>query len=613
MPLPRRLPWGVLLALFAGALVHEFRAGGLQPLLFMDTINDLHYARSCLGDNACPLYGVGFSVPGFTQGLSWSDLLTVARASGLGVGGIHLVLHVLAALAAVLAAIVGTRLAGPLAGVLAGALLLPALGLTEHQVTVVYNNRILLLLGVSTVALALEAAESGRFLDLALGAATAAMATETHLVGVLLFCPLAWVTLTGPRPARRTTAMAGLFAALVFVLGPASLVGNVRTLLAWTPERRPFGTPGSGLQAPDVVVLAVAAALVAAWRLAPTGSSRRAALGTLAAAVIPPVLVVEAATLAGVVDASAGRLSKYLSTWLGVLVPATVATVALGVQALVARIRPPDPSRNAARQRPAPWVAGLALSATLAAAPIPRGTDGSRLTFDEVALVGESLRAHGWTLDRALAGLRGPQAQLVLEAFARMDLWTNPPEGTPGRGGPLAVVFHAPTHRVPSPLPAGWEILGHDHRGVAGLAFVDSRLDWDHAELCVGREPGTADDDCGPLKVRAVFLPPFESAIRVDRLPAGGAPPATLSVRVPALPGTRPAGHVVWVPSSPSLCAGRVVSDPAAGPGPLVVRWQPGSPECPGYALTVFPPLVLEGDATTVDPLGALLDAEGRQ
>ncbi len=156
------LRWPVLLVLLVAGLVFHVRLGGLEPALWLDTINDSQAVAACLDKDRCLDRGVATSVPGLRHGTTWLHWRTLAEWAGLDLAAFHLLMHLAGALTFVVTALAAARVAGPWPGLAAALVLAYVVPFHDFQPSVVYNNRVLPLIGTLAWALCVAALATRR-------------------------------------------------------------------------------------------------------------------------------------------------------------------------------------------------------------------------------------------------------------------------------------------------------------------------------------------------------------------------------------------------------------------------------------------------------------------
>ncbi|MBM4397896.1 MAG: hypothetical protein FJ087_19700 [Deltaproteobacteria bacterium] len=614
-----RTTFGICLAAaFGGALVFEVRAGGLDPSLWTDTVNDHAIVADCLDLDVCPTLGMGTSVAGVRIGVSWVQVLALARAAGLDLPACLLAMHALAALAAALGAAVAARVAGPVAGAATAlASVLLTAGADYHR-DVVYNSRMTFFLGALFLAALAAVASSRRGRDLVAATVVAAIATEVHALCGLFLVPLAWVAVRSRR--RWTDGLLTIigFATLVFALAPSSWIENVRGVLS-SAGTWPGSAGGSaGIGTAEVAGLVATAAAIAAAARERDGTARPI-LAATAVLLATGLAAYWGARLAGAASAS----DKYLVPW---FVP-FAAALAMAAGSL---LRIPRADAQAACRRgsggPIAVAVCLALGAATAAAPVPirsgRVTtfDTPALTFGDVAAAAESLRRRGWDDDKIARDLKGPEAASAVPAILLLA-GPGAPEGPPAGDREAAVLFKVRPERLPGVLPGGFEVLSRDEDGAAVLVREDSRLDWGRFRACTSAPDGGGEEceDSGiSRRPEGAFLRAFP---KVPGVPADDREERVVTLRIPILPG---AAREVRMPTLGGVCRGRIVAagppgvatadgerrariDDGGGTGELVVAWHVRGQGCEVPSWSGFPPFFIEATPETADVLDRML------
>jgi hypothetical protein len=619
----------LLALLLAAAVIHEVRAGGTSPALWLDTIVDQTYVRDCLERDRCSLTGVPTSVRGLTQGLTWLDFRVAAARAGLGLSGTHAAVHVLVALAAVLAAAMAWRLAGPVAAALAAVAFAALVRDADVPAQVLYNSRASIFLGGLACAAAVASASPGTWGRALVAAAVAAMATEVHVVAGLLVLPVAVAAWRGSGSPRLAALALAVFLAALFAFSPGTWMDNVPSLFRGGDfVLRPESPPAPLGHAIDAFMIAGAAGLAVVLAVA---SSDRSVEAVTLVAIVPPVVVFHLASALRLVDPT----TKYLVPWLSPTAAALGASVP-GLARLLCRL-PGAAGGLASRARVLagrPWTgvaAVVAAAIAVAAWPLPDSATFHRsgghrpaLTFPEAMEVGAAMRGRGWTFESAARDAAGPQMPELVQALDVLAPWDG--GNAPGRAPAGAVVVKAWSGDLPDPLPAGWEAVSRDDLAAVVIAWTRPWLDWEHAASCAPGAPGGAPR-CRPVTVERRERNFPEPGVRLQGMPPiGSAESRVFTLRVPA---RFPASGVedLVLPKDDRGCAGRVVEVPegasrieeggrrarlvadglvAGGEVAIEMRYGPGG--CDPQSYTGFLPVRVEAPPDEAALLVALME-----
>ncbi len=625
------LHWPVLLALLGAGLVFHVRLGGLEPALWTDTVFDQRAVAVCLAQDRCLDRGVPTSVPGLRHGTTWLHWRTLAERAGLDLAAVHVLLHLAGALTFVLTALAAARVAGPRAGVGAALVLAYVYSSHDFQPTVVYNNRILPLLGTLAWALCVAALATRHVAPLVLAAAVGALTTEVHIVFLLFAACLLASALLLPRPGRSLAAVLGTYAALVVALSPGTWASNAAGI--WRGIGPSPYTGGQFIWSPldtERVGLVGVAALAAG--LVVTRGERRRRIAVLLAFTAPIMVVFEAAVFGGVTT----QTDKYLGAWLGGI----AASLACGVSVAADRVREVlgrtwVGARGCAGLR---GPLGTALQACLAAGiafwpgarlrewKVPGDLPG--MTMKDARRVAEAARFHGWTLERTIPRLRSLLGHDLIQLMPVVAPRVEPEGAVSGDLTALTVLRVRPAW-LPPAMPPGWEVLDRGRESVLLAVWAQSWVDWDRFEVCRVR---TGAD---PVCRTSGFLVSRRLKVEENQVLLPGWPwpnPEAEEVEVRLRVRFPPSGGEQWVfvPVLLRGCAGRVVAVPGAGSsiapdgrsaviradgaedgGTLALRWRVGDRDCSAYAWPYGIPFFVEAPPEDARLLEDLLSHGG--
>lgn len=609
-----------LLAAFALGCVLAWRWSGPNPMLWIDTSNDLAVVNLCLDEGVCPGQGAAASVPGFYQSAPWLEALSFLTWLGLDPIDIHRLLFFGLAAAFPLTFGVALRLGGPWAAGLA-MLALPFLLLPAARQDVIYNSRPLPLFGAILLILSVEAVRRRDRRLLAGAVVMAAILSNQYLSHLPVIAGLAWLAPAFARDRRgRTVLVAGIGALFVASLGfdaPRMWLLNLETLLGLDRGGTTVIDYRAGLAfLAEPAWWAMAASIVGlllARRFPPAGRRPPAGLLVPAVLVLPPLVLFTVAMVCGHVRMNL----EYVMA----VMPAAAAGLAAAAARLARTLL--DPLRPGVALGRLGWPAAalMVIGSGLVFGQMnlwsTHETRGSRrVSYADAMALGATLSDDlDFRLDDAFWSLRGPVRLELLSALEALEL-VPPPDGD----SPLRqrlTVLKVPSDRVRDRPYPGWRVL----RRSAGQALLliqdDAWLDWSQMDYCIVGDAGPdIDPGCRDTEVDQdhpvadePFFPPVP--LPMETLDPGVDFTITLIVpiRFPDTPETR----MLLAPAMPHQCRPRFVRAPAgaeispdghqvvlrspySGPDPfLEMAIRVGGPGCSPVAYVGDIPFLLAG------------------
>jgi hypothetical protein len=558
-----------LLAAFALGCVLAWRWSGPNPMLWIDTSNDLAVVNLCLDEGVCPGRGAASSVPGFHQSAAWLEALSALTWLGLDPIDIHRLLFLGFAAAFPLTFGVALRLGGPWAAGLA-MLILPFLLLPAARQDVLYNSRPLPMFGAILLVLAVEAVRRRSRRILAGAVVMAAILSNQYMSHLPVIAGLAWLVPVFARDRRgQAMLLAGigaLFVAALWLDAPRMWHLNLGTLLSVDRGGATVIDYRAGLAflAEPAWWLMVASIVgpPLAKRHAPNGHPAPRGLLVPAVLVLPPLVLFTFAM-------ALGHVRMNLEYVMAVM-PAAAAGLATAATLPARRFLGP-------RVPVAAWgrLGGIAMALMLVASGLLFGrmnvwsdqdTRGSpRVSYADAVALGTALSDHlGFRLDDAFWSLRGPVRLELLSALEALAL-VPPPDGDPPNRQRLTVL-KVPSGKVRDvPFP-DWRVL----RRSAGQALLliqdDAWLDWSRMTYCIEgnagpdiqpgcRETEVAHDD--PVADEPFFPP---TPLPMETLDPGV--DFTVTLKVPIRFPDTPATRLFLAPEMPHQCRPRFVKAP---------------------------------------------------